>query len=107
MGENEFVENLEMENGGAVNDWALDNVIGLEAHGDERDGFEGDGSEGDIGEGDGNEGDEDDFLVMTSSWGGQVDWLEEDDEEEEDEEDGEPDEEEVRVSDAQGEEGVH
>jgi len=71
----------EWENGGAVDDWAMDNVIDLEALGDEGDGGEGNGEEVDDSEDDGSE-DEDDFPVMSSRWSGQVNWLEEDNEEE-------------------------
>ena len=101
----------EWVNGGAVDDWAMDNVIDLEALGDEGDGDEGDGGEGNGGEVDDSEDDgsedEDDFPVMSSRWSGQVNWVEEDNEEEEEGEDGDPGEEEERVGEAQGEDEVH
>jgi len=84
---------------GPANNWALDDGIDLEALVDEGDG-EGDGGDGYDNEADGSEGDEDDFPMMTSSWGGQVNWLEE----EEEGEGGEPDEEEERVGEAHEEE---
>ena len=99
-GRDEEVGNEEAEDEGFEHEFALNNIVDLgDGHGDG----------GDAGEGDGSEGGQDsfevrgetdsDFPVMSSSWGGQVVWSEED---------GEGDEEQDIVSDEdQEDEEVH
>ena len=83
---NEEVDNQEEGNEGAVNNWALVNVVDPEAHGAHvgEDGGEDADSEGDGGESEGgvphfnDQGEADsDFPVMHSSWSGQLNWAEE------------------------------